>query len=328
MMKHGLIIALSLSLSCLSLHAQKDKMDFGLETRVSYSVPGSFGFDYCALYAKGDLGDKFSYYMYGYPNKISTSASFFDALSWGMLTYAPAEHFTIEFGKQMIEYAGTEYDYKPIDVFAPAEYWNNYPAFQLGLTGQYLNDSGDIFSVQISQSPFRKYSTGKEFYAYSVSARGSRDVFGYSASFNALEYSDNAYVGHEVLSGWAFLGPVKLELDLINRSELSRFELFKDYTMVSQAILDLGNGVKVFGKFSKDRNASDAQFDYMVRQGADLTGLTAGLLWYPESAGGNVRLHVYYSSVRGTQPSLSGALKPDTSLLNLGATWNISFIHR
>lgn len=328
MMKHGLIIALSLSLSCLSLHAQEDKMDSGLETRVSYSVPGSFGFDYCALYAKGDLGDKFSYYMYGYPNKISTSASFFDALSWGMLTYAPAEHFKIEFGKQMIEYAGTEYDYKPIDVFAPAEYWNNYPAFQLGLTGQYLNDSGDIFSVQISQSPFRKYSTGKEFYAYSVSARGSRDVFGYSASFNVMEYDDNAFAGHQALSGWAFMGPVKLELDLINRTGMSEFEFFKDYSIVSQVILDMGCGVKLFGKITTDKNASDRRYDYLVFNGADLTGLTAGLHWYPESAGGNVRLHVYYSSVRGTQSSLGGTLKPGTSLLSLGATWNISFIHR
>ena len=328
MMRRFLVLILSAVFFCTAVDAQEDSMDFGLETRASFSTSGSFAFDYFALYAKGDLGDKFSYYMYGYPNKITSTPSFFDALSWGMLSYKPVEHFKLEFGKQMMEYAGTEYDYKPIDVFAPAEYWNNYPAFQLGLTGQYLTDSGDIFSLQVIQSPFRSYSTGKQYYAYNASARGSRDVFGYSASFNVFEYADNAYVDHEALSGWAFLGPVKLELDLINRSELSRFELFKDYTMVSQAILDLGNGVKVFGKFSKDRNASDAQFDYMVRQGADLTGLTAGLQWYPESAGGNVRLHAYYSSILGTQSSLGGTLKPGTSLLNLGATWNISFIHR
>ena len=308
--------------------AREDNLDLGLETRVSFTTSDSFAFDYCALYAKGSVGEKFSYYMYGYPNKITRDQSYFDAMSWAMLAWKPSEHFKIELGKQMIEYAGTEYDYKPLDVFAPAEYWNNYAAFQLGVTGQYLTASGDIFSVQVSQSPFDKYSPSSSLYAYSASARGSHDVFGYSASFNMFEYSADKFAAHQVLSGWTRLGPVKLELDLINRTAASDFKLLKDFSLVSQAIVTVGGGVQLFVKYTHDNNNDSNDFDYMVKQLSDISVITGGVFWRPEYAGGRVRFHAYYSSVSGHSSPAGSVLQPGTSHFCIGTTWDIKLVER
>ena len=308
--------------------AREDNLDFGLETRASFSTSDSFAFDYCALYAKGTIGEKFSYYMYGYPNKIVKDQSYFDAMSWAMLSWIPSEHFKIELGKQMIEYAGTEYDYKPIDVFAPAEYWNNYAAFQLGVTGQYLTGSGDIFSLQISQSPFDKYFTDMDLYSYSASARGSHGVFGYSASFNMFEYSEDRFAAHQALSGWTHLGPVKLELDLINRTDAKDFKLFKDVSLVSQAIVTVGGGFQLFVKYTHDNNQDSNDFDYMVKRMSDISVITGGVFWRPAFADGRIRFHAYYTSVSGASSPAGSVLQPGTSHFSLGTTWDIKIVKR
>lgn len=311
-----------------SASAQEKPLDLGLETRTSFSTEGKISFDYFAIYAKGTIADGFSYYFYGYPNRIPTSTSYFDALAWGMLSYAPSRNWNFEIGKQALEYAGNEYDYKPIDVFTPSEYWHNYAAFQLALTGQYILDSGDKFSIQAGESPFSKHSAGNTLYSFSASARGSHDSFGYSASANFLEYSRGEYAAHQALSGWAYMGPLKLELDVINRADAGHMQILKDFSVVSQAILTLGKGVQIFARYSKDQNFSDDYFDTMVYRGEDVSVMTEGIMWRPESAEGRVRFHLYYTSVSGKESPLHSSVKVGSSSLNFGATWDIKFIKR
>ncbi len=306
--------------------ARASSVDFGLETRASYTVGGPFSIDYFAVYANGGIGEKFSYNFYGYPNKLISKSSFFDSLSWGMLSYAPSKNWDLQMGKLMIEYAGIEYDYKPIDIFTASEYWLHFPAFQLGITGQYITDNGDKFSLQITESPFSKHTADNTFYCYSASARGNRDIFGYSASFNILQFAHNRYSAHEVVSGWARLGPVKLELDIINRSDASRIRLFKDYSIVSQAICNLGKGVQLFVRYSKDKNTSGEDYASFVYDGEDVSILTGGLLWRPEAAGGKIRFHLYYTSAFGKESPIQSLVKVGSSALNFGVTWDIKFI--
>lgn len=314
---------------CSSLSAQDDGICAGVETRTSFrSSSDSFSIDYCALYAKGEIGREFTYYLYGYPNRFNRTPSYFDALSWGMLTWAPFEHLRLEMGKQMLEYAGNEYYYKPIDVFSPGEYWRNFSAFQLALTGQYLTDGGDILSIQFGQSPFRAQSTGKPLYSFSASARGDHECFGYSASVNFFEYADSRFTGHQALAGWAEFGPLKIELDVINRTETSDPVLFKDYSVVGEAFLNLGAGFQLMAKYTKDRNANDSNSDSLVFAGADLNGLTGGVIWRPESAGGKVRFHALFSSVSGKQSAFGGSMKTDDPYLDFGLTWDIKLINR
>lgn len=326
-MKRLSSIAIALCVASCAF-AQEKSIDLGLETRVAYSSEGRVSVDYCALYAKGDIGGGFSYYFYGYPNRFNSTPSYFDALSWGMLAYSPSEHWKFEIGKQMIEYAGNEYDYKPIDVFTPSEYWRNYAGFQNGLTGQYIADNGDKFSIQFGESPFSEHTSDNTFYNFSASARGSRSSFGYSASINFFEYARKGYAAHEVLSGWAYLGPVKLELDVINRSDAGHLLLFKDFSVVSEIICNLGSGVQLFGRYSKDKNVSGESYDLLVYDGENVSLVTGGLLWRPEAAGGKVRFHLYYTTAFGEESPWHSAVEVGKSTLNFGATWDIKLIQR
>lgn len=78
-----------------------------------------------------------------------------------------------------------------------------------------------------------------------------------------------------------------------------------------------------FAKYTRDANG-DCTHDIMVHPGTDISNVGAGLYWYPSSESGNVRLHSWFSRSFGVNTNPAGAIRPDTSVFCVGATW---FIH-
>lgn len=321
-----LIILLSFLTLCQSVLAQDSNLSVMLQQRSSFSTNKAFTIDYFDIDAKGSLGDHMSFkYFQGF-NRINTVTSFFDSCSWACASWR-AEHFNFIFGKQMIEYAGNEYYARPIDLLITAEYWNNYPAFQLGFTGQYIFSSGDVLALQVSQSPYRKYAVEKDLFSYSASARGDHEHFGYAASVNFFEHpwSESSFMAHQVVSGWFQAGPAKLEVDLINRCETSSPAFFNDWSTVAYLDVAATEPLHFFVKYTRDVN-KDFVNDIMVHPGTDISNAGAGVYWYPSSEKRNVRLHMWYTRSFGVNTNPAGAIKPDTSVFNIGATWLMHLI--
>lgn len=323
MMKKLIAILVLMSL-CPSLPAQEKDLSVMLQQRSSFYSSSSFVFDYFDLCASGSIGSHVSFnYLQGL-NCIGTDKSFFDAANWACASWTSG-HYNFIFGKQMTEYAGNEYYHRPIDLFFNAEYWRNYPAFQSGITGQYILSSGDVLAIQLLQSPYRKLAVDHNLFSYSASVRGDHDGWGYSASVNFFEHpwSESSLMAHQVISGWLKAGPALLECDLINRCGTESPALLNDWSTVVNLDVAASDALHFFAKYTRDANG-DCTHDIMVHPGTDISNVGAGLYWYPSSESGNVRLHSWFSRSFGVNTNPAGAIRPDTSVFCVGATW---FIH-
>lgn len=319
-----LIAILSSILLCSVASAQESSVNVKLQQRSSFTNTRAFTIDYFDIDATGSIGSHFAFKYFQGLNQINSTASFFDSCSWAC-AFWKSGHVQFIFGKQMIEYAGNEYYKRPVDLLFTAEYWNNYPAFQSGITGQYIFSSGDVASLQFSQSPYRKLSTDRSLFSYSASLRGDRNNWGYSASANFFEHpwSSSSLIAHQVIAGWFRSGPVTLELDLINRCGTGAAAFLNDWSTVADLDVAASDGLHFFAKYTRDVNG-DFDHDIMVHKGTDISNVGAGVYWYPSSAGHKVRLHSWFSRSFGVNANPSGAIRPDTSVFCIGATW---FMH-
>lgn len=319
-MKKPIALIMTLIL-CTAVYAQEKPVSVMLQQRSSFSTDKAFTIDYFDIDASGSIGSHVSFKYFQGLNRINSKASFFDSCSWACASWRSG-HLQFIFGKQMIEYGGNEYYRRPIDLLVTAEYWNNYPAFQAGLTGQYIFSSGDVAAVQVSQSPYRGFSPDRDLFSFSASVRGDHEHFGYSASVNMFQHpwSDASMMAHQVLAGWFRTGPARLELDLINRCETGAPALFDDWSMVADLDVAASDGLHFFAKYTRDANNGCAN-DIMVHKGTDISNASAGVYWYPSSERRNFRLHSWFSRSFGINSNPAGAIRPDTSVFCIGATW-------
>lgn len=319
----------------LTLAAQDDNVSVQIWARGGYrqervdgrfqSGTGGFSVEHFNLFITGNITPKWSYQYYHHLNKATSVSNFFDAADWASISFCPSDKWEIMGGKQMVELGGWEYYTPPIHLFFCTEFWNQMPLFQWGLAMYRKLHSDGKIALQISGSPFRTYATDKELYAYSTSWRGQWGYWSWANSTNLFEYTTHQYMHLVVLGNRIEVGNIRFEADFIHRADLKNYNPFKDFSAVGGLFWNSSERTAVFAKLTYDVNASGEGFDNAVLDGTELLQAGAGVEFWPEGRGMNLRLHLFCSRGIGTNANTSTAVVHGNSVLfNVGITWFLS----
>ena len=277
------------------------------------------------LRLNGNINDSWSYVYRQRMGKPNSDASYFDAVDHINLTSTTGA-WSFTGGKQTVAVGGYEYDRAPIDFYFGSEYWYNMACYQWGVNAKYDfgNESNDALTLQVVQSPFRNVSP--EMFSYNLLWSGSYGWIDILHSVNMVEYLPGKYVNFIALGHQFNMGDFKLQLDWMNRADMSNFG-FDDFSVMADLSWSASDKMNIFAKYSYDVNGSNTA-DYCVLPGTELTRVGAGFEYFPIEASRDIRFHCGYSYAWGTNGNFGGTVFDEQSFLTLGVTWKMSIFSR
>lgn len=300
---------------------QNEMHDGGL-----YEPNSGFRGRFLNLRLDGNITDSWSYsYRHRLANPAN-DATYFDAVDWVQLLYT-TDQWTFAGGKQSVIVGGYEYGCAPIDFYFGSEYWYNMACFQWGMSAQYAfgDEAANTLKLQVCQSPFRKVSP--EMMGYNLLWTASYGWLDLLHSVNMMEYHPGKFVNFIALGHQFNMGNMALQLDFMNRADMSNFAIGKDMLLMADLAWNAADQLKIFGKISYDVN-EDNGADLCVLPGTELTRLGAGVEYFPIKGSRDIRFHGTYSYTWGKNANADGTLFGDQSFLSLGVTWKMSVLKR
>lgn len=350
MKTNTLLTKVALAIFCfaaLGVRAQSASSPFFSELKLEARADAQFTDDNFGLNGKylnfhmgGNLTDKFSYYVRQRFVANDGNVKFFDNTDFLYLNYKLNNNWQFRGGKDALAVGGFEYDARPINVYMPAYYWDNFYCFQLGASATWSsNDGHHKLMGQVAASPYcytgSPYTNGKaDRLSYNLLWMGSFEHVNTLWSVNAFSYA-NAGVGHNVMGNIALGTQVVYPrwngyLDVIFRTQEFLFDVL-DFSVVSRFNYDLGKGFTAFAKGGYERNEGANDYlgvtflpmDIMAIPSSDYCFYGLGCEYRPESCK-DVRLHAYVAQFN--RQYFNNTPDEKNFCFNFGLTWDMNFL--
>lgn len=300
---------------------QRDRVD-GSAVRANSGFKGR----YLNVKLDGQVGPHWTYAYRQRLNKMHRASDFFDATDWLHIDYSPTERWTFSAGKQVVAIGGYEYDRAPIDLYFCSEFWNNIGCYQWGASAAYtLRGGHDTFVAQWCQSPFRSFYADSDMYAYNLMWQGRHGWYESLWSVNVLEWAQGRFISYLTLGNAFNFGPMRLELDFMNRATSHQTFLFRDCSVMAELSSRPSPYVRLHTKLTYDVNHADRAADLCVLPGTELTRVGCGAEAYP-LRDERLRIHANWCYTFGTNGNPDGALRDRQSLFDLGITWRMDLL--
>lgn len=261
---------------------------------------------------------------------ITNERNFWDSTDYLMMQYRPNAHWQIAAGKQVVAIGGYEYDRPAIDLYYNTEYWNQIPCFQLGASVAYTFNSGDRLMFQLSNSPFRRAIGNNNTYGLSLLWTGQHGLWETIWSANAFQTTHGRWISYIALGNRLnFLpgGRLWLEADFINRAGGRQTFLFRDCSVAAELSGRPHPSLRLFAKYTYDRNHSGTSADLCVMDGTEIHGVGGGLEYEPVRRYPDIlRLYgvAHYST--GTNANPDGVLQDGLICVNAGIKVNLDIL--
>ena len=326
------VISLLLTLTLgLTLQAQQTHVEeIAIDTRASFhqdwtgaAYNSHFQGDYLNLHITGQLTDGLTFRIRQRLNKGIDEANPFNATDFLWLRWQMNPRWSVTVGKQPILIGGYEIDSAPIDVYYYGAFSNNlnqYYAF--GATLTYSPAPGQSISAEFCPSPV---STAKQnAYSYNLYWNGHFWPWWKTTwSYNYVEDKRRQKMNWIVLGNKFLMGPLVVDMDLINRASAHQEHFFfTDWTVIGKAILTLGKW-NLCSKVGYERNdaanvdASGASYDLVLPAGNDYFYYGAGVEFFPL---GTEQLRLHAAWFRDNHDNIHN--------LDVGITWRFTLYKR
>jgi hypothetical protein len=279
------------------------------------SYASNFNGRYLMFVLDGNISPKFSYslrYRMIHPSHthdfdtvnslVGSWRGMFNATDWANLTYRPTKNWEITAGKMLVFYGSYEFDYNPLDVYMWSGWGGRVGCFQFGVLGKYItNDGRNNILFQINNSPFADPLSLGAMYSYSVQWNGKFGVFNALYSDNLIEYQPGRFINYISLGNQFNFGPVKFELDYMNRYGGRGTHFLKDFSLIGKLNYNCMNRLNIFVKGGLDYNMAQEEgetdaIDMLIRPGERNVYYGAGLEFFPIKDSKNVRIHAFWQS--------------------------------
>ena len=254
--------------------------------------------NYFQFLLSGDISDKFHFDFRQKFNKYSADYSFFDATDKALLIYTPTDQLNVKLGKRPLTMGGCDYGIIPIDLYLTGQYCDLLTIYQWGVSSAFTNKSGsDTFTFELTQSPFKNYSSNKNIYAYSGIWEGSHGIVDFLHSIHLYGTEEGKYVNWIMLGHRFNLGKIKVEADVLNKYSIAGKDaksnnsfLFKDYSLVGKLIYNPTEQLSLAVKWCYDVNKCEyddndqmtlENCDYHVTPGTEINRLGGIVEYYP-----------------------------------------------
>ena len=308
---------------------------FGYD-RVVSGGPAGFGGDGIYLNIDGKISKHFTYSLC---QRLFAAhgedASVFDNTDWLTLTY-DIGGFSFTAGKDILMVGSYEYDAYDIDSYFDMNsmFYNSFACYQWGGKVMWTNPSESTsFVFQVTNSPFVYAPREENMYSYNLGWYGAWDSYESIWTFNMMEYAPGTYVKMLALGNTFYAGNFSLGVDFMMRGDKVKY-FFDDTTLNIMPSYNIGESVRLFGKFGWEHTAEIPSYDFWgeyidleeqiaaneenealmpayLIPGEDYLYYGAGIEYFPLKEDKSVRLHAVWSSNNYTK----------RHAFNVGLTW-------
>lgn len=294
-----------------------------LDSKVNDTNTGFKG-QWLNLRLDGEITDGLTFSYRQRLNK-NTSRTFFDATDWLHLDWKITDRLTLSGGKQVVAIGGYEYDRAPIDLYYCSEFWNNIPCYQFGVSTTWAVTDSDSALLQVCNSPFREWSDNNK-YAFNLMWYGSHGFWETMWSVNMIDLGGNEWMNYISLGNrFNFTDWLHLDIDLMSRTATGQTFL-TDWSVMSELSASPMAGMRLFTKYTRDRNHSDVLSDYLVQRGTDISMASAGMEYTPADIP-DLKLFAVGSYGWGTNTNLEGTRLDRQFLLEIGAKCRLDILN-
>ena len=116
------------------------------------------------------------------------------------------------------------------------------------------------------------------------------------------------------------MGPVTLELDLMNRAASHQTYFFKDCSVMANLIYGVNPMLNIYGKVTYDVNKTDTDADKYVMAGSELTTVSGGLEFFPVKNKKNFRVNLGVAHTSGKNTNPDGTMLNDRLTIQAGVS--------
>ena len=316
----------------LSVAAQAQQMhidEVSVDTRFTFhqetreGVYGThFQGDYLNLHILGQLTDKLTFRIRQRLNKKIEDTNPFNATDFLWLKWQATPKWSFTFGKQPIMLGGYEIDSAPIDVYYYGAFTNNlYQYYAFGISAAYSPAPGQSIAIQFIPSPISPVT--QNAYSYNLYWNGHilprwKTVW----SYNLVEDMYARKMNYLVLGNKFELGPLVVDLDLIDRAAFQQKNWLSDWSVIVKAILTLGKW-NLCTKVGYERNDAanvdidGISYDLTLPAGNDYFYGGAGVEYFPL---GNENLRIHAAYFRDNHDAVNN--------FDIGITWRFKIYKR
>lgn len=313
------------------------QVDIALDVRAAWHYDrtagehtSGFRGEYLNLQIDGSMDKGLSYHFRQRLNKFAEAPSdLFNATDWVYLTWRPGDGRTaLSAGKQAVAIGGYEIDKSPVDVYFFSAFCQHIEGYRFAVSAARTSRSGNhTLLAQVCNSPFGGYRSG--LYAYNLHWTGRMNKFGTLWSANLLEYERGRYIAYLSLGTSFETGPLRLEVDFMNRTARRQVLLFRDMTLIGEASCHVHPRVKMLVKCSYDVNRTEPSLspdappapDRSIAPGSEYLFYGAGVEYFPLRGNRNLRLHAVYTNT-------CNAASERIDNLQIGLRWRVGLYSR
>ena len=328
-MKRLVLLTAGLLLSAAALAQQMHVDEVSVDTRASFhqetreGVYGShFQGDYLNLHILGQITDQLTFRIRQRLNKKIEDSNPFNATDFLWLKWQATPKWSLTFGKQPIMLGGYEIDSAPIDVYYYGAFTNNlYQYYAFGISAAYSPAPGQSIAVQFIPSPISPVT--QNAYSYNLYWNGHilprwKTVW----SYNLVEDMYARKMNYLVLGNKFELGPLVVDLDLIDRASFKQKNWLSDWSVIVKAILTLGKW-NLCTKVGYERNDAanvdidGISYDLTLPAGNNYLYGGAGVEYFPL---GNENLRIHAAYFRDNHDAVNN--------FDIGITWRFKIYKR
>ncbi|MBQ5899758.1 MAG: hypothetical protein IIW87_07645 [Alistipes sp.] len=316
-----------------------------LDSRFSYNrvSSGSAGFGGDGFYLNID-GKISKHFTYSLSQRLFAAHgeddSVFDNTDWVTLTYGIGG-FSFTAGKDILIVGSYEYDAYDIDSYFDMNsmFYNSFAFSQWSAKAMWTNKSETTsFAFQITNSPFVYVPREENMYSYNLGWYGAWDCYESIWTLNLLEYAPKQFVKMVALGNTFYMGDFSLVIDYIMRGTEVK-NLFNDITLNVMPSYNIGESLRLFGKFGWERISEPLDYDFWgeyldtdemilaneetssvmpayLIAGEDYIYYGAGVEYFPLKENKDVRLHAVWTSNNYTKHHA----------INVGLTWKFDLV--
>lgn len=245
--------------------------EISLDARFGYqhqssSRMGGFGGDGFLLNIDGKIGKHFSYSLnHSLASSIGDDSTIFDATNWLTLSY-DVGNFTFTAGKDAVAVGSFEYNAYELDCYYEMGSMFNYNlnCWQWGVSAMWTNNAETTsLAFQAMNSPFAFAPVEDNLYAYNLAWYGAWENYESIWSVNMMEYEPGRFVKMLALGNMFYFGDFELMLDYIVRATDLKKDFGKDFTLTVQPAYNIGESLRLFGRFGVEGAMDDAEYDLL-----------------------------------------------------------------
>ena len=267
-----LLLGLILSIGTYAIFAQEStwckrfvlqtRMDFDFQYHEDTSLCGatapytsSFQGKHLNFILEGVLTPKLTYSYRQRINiaNINFSQTFFQATDWLHLDWHFADRFYVSAGKEVIAIGAWEYDVAPIDMYYCSEFYNNINCFEIGASLHYADENNHL-QLQLCNSPYVDKPL-QNLYAVNLMWTGNFRWFNTIYSTNLIGYEPDKFMHYIVLGHKFSFDHWYCYVDVMNRTALDDYSLFKDYSVMAECKWLVSPQWALFAKGGYDENS-------------------------------------------------------------------------